>query len=436
MPPNLKIGIYRFSSVFTITQILSVQLLKPQKAHIAMKKRFPPEGPAILLLSAVYFVSYITRNSYNVVIAELVRQTGLAQSTLALTATGSLIAYGSGQLASGYLGDRFQPKKLILMGLTVTALMNLSMIFCRAPWLMLVFWCINGMAQAFLWPPLVRLMAYLFAGELYEKAVVAVTWGGSMGNIALYLGAPVLISLWGAESVFLGAALCAAVIVGVLWIRCPMIPDSPQKQTFSPSKGSTPLLQLPMVWFIFLTIILQGILRDGITTWTPVYINQTYQLGSSFSILSGAALPLMSLAAVQAASLLHRKWLHNPLVCAGVLFGSGALFGLLLFLFPSSHFALSVGLCALLTGCMHGVNLILICVLPAHFQRFGRVSLFSGLLNTFSYVGSALSTYGFAAAAELSGWRTVIASWPVISLAGMAVCLLWATPWKQFQREE
>lgn len=46
----------------------------------------------ILLLSSVYFVSYLTRNSYNVVIAQLVRETGLGQSTLALSATGSLVA--------------------------------------------------------------------------------------------------------------------------------------------------------------------------------------------------------------------------------------------------------------------------------------------------------------------------------------------------------
>ena len=95
----------------------------------------------------------------------------------------------------------------------------------------------------------------------------------------------------------------------------------------------------------------------------------------------------------------------------------------------------SVGLCALLTGCMHGVNLILICVLPAYFQRFGRVSLFSGLLNACTYAGSALSAYGFAAAAELAGWEAVIASWPAVALLGMLACLLCAGPWRRFQND-
>ncbi len=297
----------------------------------------------ILLLSSVYFVSYLTRNSYNVVIAQLVRETGLGQSTLALSATGSLVAYGAGQLLSGCFGDRLQPKGLLIMGLGVTSVMNLLMAFCRQPALMLGIWCVNGLAQAFLWPPLVRLMSELFSGELYEKAVVAVTWGGSVGNIALYLAAPALIGLL------------------------------------------------------------------------------------------GAALPILGILSLQAASLLHRRCLHNPMSCTAVLFGLGGLFGALLALFPQAGAAWSVGLCALLTGTMHGMNLILIGVLPAHFQRFGRVSTFSGLLNAFTYVGSALSAYGFAAAADAWGWRAVIGAWPVIAVLGAAVCLACVRPWRRFE---
>ena len=87
----------------------------------------------------------------------------------------------------------------------------------------------------------------------------------------------------------------------------------------------------------------------------------------------------------------------------------------------------------MITGTMQGLNLILIGVLPAHFQRFGRVSTFSGLLNAFTYVGSALSAYGFAAAADAWGWRAVIGAWPVIAVLGAAVCLACVRPWRRFE---
>lgn len=395
-------------------------------------KKTARSAEMILLFSIVYFVSYLTRNSYNVVLTELMRQTGFGQAALALCVTGSLITYGAGQLASGFLGDRMQPKRLILLGLSVTACMNLLMAFCREPSLMLVIWCVNGLAQAFLWPPLVRLMAALFVGEEYEKAMVAVSWGGSVGNIALYLTAPAFITLFGVSSVFITAALCALSAAAVLAAKCPSISVRLEEKEGS-GTGKYAFFKMPLVWCIFLIIILQGVLRDGITTWTPVYINETYHLGSSFSILSGTALPLFSLAAIQASSLLHRRLLHNPMTCAAALFGLGGVSGLLLALFPGAGTVPSVGLCALLTGCMHGVNLILIGVLPAYFQRFGRVSLFSGLLNAFTYVGSALSAYGYAAAADHAGWQAVIGSWPVTAVLGMAVCLLCVRPWRRFQ---
>ncbi len=398
----------------------------------AMKKTRASTG-TIFFLSAIYFVSYLTRNSYNVAIAGLLRETGFSQATLALCVTGSLTAYGLGQLASGLSGDRTQPRLLILSGLGVTSGMNLLMAFCRVPALMLAIWCVNGLAQAFLWPPLVRLMAELFSGELYQRAVVAVTWGGSVGNIVLYLMAPLLISAWGVESVFLFAALCGLAMFLAAAAKCPRISPKPAGGREGPPETGTSLFRLPLMWMILLVIVLQGLLRDGITTWTPVYTDAVYHLGSSFSILSSTALPIFSIFSIQAASLLHSKLLRNPLACAGSLFGLGGLFGFLMAAFPSLGAAWSVGLCALLIGCMHGVNLILIGVLPAHFQRFGKVSLFSGVLNAFTYVGSALSAYGFAAAADHAGWQAVTASWPVISLLGMLVCFLCAKPWLRFQ---
>lgn len=64
------------------------------------------------------------------------------------------------------------------------------------------------------------------------------------------------------------------------------------------------------------------------------------------------------------------------------------------------------------------------------------MSLFSGLLNAFTYIGSALSAYGFAAVADRAGWKTVIAAWPIIALAGAAVCLCCARPWRRFDKRE
>lgn len=385
---------------------------------------------AILLLTATYFISYITRNSYNVMITEMVYQTNISEASLSLAVTGSFITYGFGQIISGYFGDRFQPKNLVFFGLMITILMNGFIPLCKTSTQFFVVWCINGLAQSLLWPPIVRLMTYQFSGEVYQKATISVIWGGSFGNVVLYLIAPVLISFLGWRSMFWTAAISGIIMVFFWQKYCPVLPK--QIKTANSEKNKN-LFKMPLLWFIILAIILQGFLRDGVTTWMPVYISQTYNLGSTISILTGVVLPLFHLGCIQIAGMLHRRFFRNLMTCAGVLFGAGAFFSLILSVFPAKNVAVSVILSSLLTGCMHGVNLMLICMLPSYFKKYGNVSFLSGILNACVYIGSAISAYGMAATAERSGWQTVISCWTAVAAAGMLICLMCISSWKRFQ---
>lgn len=153
-----------------------------------------------------YLVSYITRINYGTVIAEMVVRTHFSKALLSMALTGSFVTYGVGQLISGKCGDRFQPKVLVFAGLLVTTAMNLLIPLCRTPYQMAAVWCVNGFAQAFMWPPIVRLMAALLTDEEYKRASVVVSWGSSVGTIVIYLAAPAIISLSSWKGVFLFSA--------------------------------------------------------------------------------------------------------------------------------------------------------------------------------------------------------------------------------------
>ena len=80
---------------------------------------------------------------------------------------------------------------------------------------------------------------------------------------------------------------------------------------------------------------------------------------------------------------------------------------------------------------MHGVNLILICMLPPYFKGTGKVSTISGLLNSCTYIGSALSTYGVAVLTENCGWNVTLAVWAGVAVLGTAMCLICIFPFKK-----
>lgn len=139
-----------------------------------------------LLFMTLYTVSYLTRINYGAVISEIVKAEGIDKSSAALALTASAVTYGLGQLVSGYLGDKLNPKKLIMYGLLVTLSMNLVIPLLHSAGAMSAAWGINGIAQAFMWPPLVRIMITVFKTEDYKRACLVVSCAASLGTMIVY----------------------------------------------------------------------------------------------------------------------------------------------------------------------------------------------------------------------------------------------------------
>ena len=382
-----------------------------------------------LLFTFAYFISYITRINYGAIISEMAVETGMLKSTLSIALTGSFITYGTGQLISGFFGDRIQPKKFVSTGLITTVIMNLLIPVCTHPMQMIAVWCINGFAQAFMWPPIVKLMSSLFSEEEYKSASVKVSWGSSFGTIFVYLLSPVMIMFSSWKSVFIICAVCG--VLGLfLWLK--HCPDITMTSTVKSDKKQSAGILCPVMIFIMIAIILQGTLRDGVTTWMPSYISETFNLSTEISILTGVILPIFSIICHQAAGYLYKNKLKNPMVCAATIFATGALSALLLAVFTGKSAVLSVLLSAVLTGAMHGVNVIFTCMIPPFFAKRGNVSMISGLLNSCTYIGSAISAYLFPLISENASWESTIRLWLIIAITGTLIPALCSRAWNRF----
>ncbi|MBQ7931324.1 MAG: MFS transporter [Clostridia bacterium] len=388
------------------------------------------------LCCLVYFTSYLTRIDYAAVLVEIIADLNITKSAASIAVTGSFITYGLGQLVSGYLGDKISPRILIAGGLCCTSATNLLMSVLPNITVMTVFWCFNGFFQAMLWPPLVRIMAENLDEATYSSASVSVSAAASVATIAVYLLSPLVILLSGWKLVFL---ICGAAgfITVLLWLTGTRnLSSGKAKPTGNTSAGSvsSKVLARSGIFIIMIGIILQGILRDGISTWMPTYISEVFDLGTSVSILTAVILPIFSIMSVSIGSALQKK-IGNEVKTAAILYGVSAVSALIIIPFFSSSMILSALMMAVITGAMHGVNLMLISRLPVHFRKYGKVSTISGVLNACTYVGSALSTYGFAHLSEAFGWYFIIISWAVIAGLGTAVCAFCICRWEKFRNE-
>ena len=400
-----------------------------------------------LLLAMLYFTSYITRLNFSAAMTEMISVGVLDKTQAGVIGSALFFTYGFGQIVSGMLSDKFSPNAIICTGLGITVTCNLLMPLVGNPVLMAVVWGFNGFAQALFWPPIVAIMAESFDENQYAQGTLIISVGSHAATILIYILVPFFLLWFDWRSSFLFAAAWA-VMFAVLWlIGYPTIKrrlpsrekDTAQKTEASQAPvektGFLRLLVSSGVVVIVVAIAMQGFLKDGIQAWMPTFFTEVFQMSSSAAILSNMVLPIFNIIVVWVATALYQKVFRHETREAIVLFGVAAVLCIALALLFESSAILCLILAALITGCMHGINLMLICFVPRRFRKQGKVATVTGVCNACSYLGSTVSSYGIAAIAEAMGWQKTLFSWALVALVGLGLCVVITSRWTRFIRE-
>ena len=391
----------------------------------------------VALAFLVYFFSYAMRLDYAASLVAIVSDLNITNTMASAAVTGSFITYGVGQVICGVIGDKISPVKMITVAMLGTILVNLLVSFCSNITLITVLWCINGVCQAMLWPPLTRFVLEQVGTNAYSDAITVVGLSGSVGTIFVYLFVPLVLELTIWRNVFRCMVIFGIIMV-IVWAfftrNIKMGRAEAEKVSAAANEKSISvwgLIVLAGLIPIFIMIVLQGILRDGIQTWLPSIVKEQFGLSESSSVLSTAILPVLSMVSVILANLVYHK-LKNEVSTAAIMFIISTVATIPL-LIPGMPAIVTVCAAALISGCMHGVNLMFISFVPKTFMKYGMVSTFSGILNAFTYVGAALSTYAFAFISDKYGWNMTILFWSAISLIGLVICVSTIKTWTNFR---
>lgn len=396
----------------------------------------------VALTFMVYFFSYAMRLDFSACIVSLTADLGLSNTAASAAVTGSYITYGIGQVLFGVLGDRVPPVRIITVAMIGTVLVNLFVSGLSSIVWITVLWCFNGIFQAMLWPPLCRFLSDQLEDSKYSAAITLVGTSGPIGTVFVFFFVPIVLKFAVWRTVFRLMALFGVLML-IVWIlstrslssASPAPVRTASSETAPAEKRSFLSLVLASSLIpIFVIILLQGSLRDGIQTWLPSLVKANFALDDSDSVLSSVFMPLLGVLSISVAGALFQK-IKNELKTAFYIFLFAALASVPLAVFPDLPFLLSLALASLISGCMHGVNLMVISLVPKRFARYGMISTFSGLVNSFTYVGASLSGVGFAALSDHFGWGVVLTVWSVIAILGTLLCLAFSRPWSRFIEE-
>ena len=179
-------------------------------------------------------------------------------------------------------------------------------------------------------------------------------------------------------------------------------------------------------------ILVQGMLKDGVTSWVPTLIKEKYNVSASFSVLLSAVLPIINLSGAWFATKLYEgPFKLNETAAAAFCFAL-TLIPLTGILFVGHYpIALCVIFFALFTTLITAINHLVITLIPVRFAKYGCASTVGGIFNSCTYIGSAISTYGFGAVSEKFGWTATVIFWIILGAIGVAVC---AVPMRRYGR--
>ncbi|MEG2571106.1 MAG: MFS transporter, partial [Clostridia bacterium] len=327
----------------------------------------------------IYFSTYIGRLNYSAAMTQMISDGFFAKWQAGMVATVFFACYGIGQIASGFIGDRVSPFKMIFIGIAISALSNIAMGFSVGATVMCVVWGINGFSQSMVWSPITRIFAQLMPLNRRRRACININTTVPAGTIFTYLLVTVLLGVSSWKSAFFVAGAClagAAASWGVYFTRnkkhfvlsaVAPVPCSAKK----PGVSLFPVLAASGIIMILLPTAIHGMLKDGITTWFPTYLMESHGLAPKFSVALTTILPVVNLTGAYLAGFVHTRLRHDDLKTCAVMFALGTASLLAMVLFGGLHIALAIALAAVATSSMFGINTILISILPMYFGKVG-----------------------------------------------------------------
>ena len=373
------------------------------------------QGVLIVMCWLVYISSYVARYSYNANIVSIIGDYGVSKTDAGLVGTFFFVAYGAGQIINGLLCKKYDKRIVISMAIIISGIINLLMFFKPTFVHFKYFWLINGFSLSILWSSLICTLGTKLDSAHLPKAIIVMSSPVALGTVSAY-GLSALFNLFDYKYIFLFASVLA-ISVGVVWYvgfkkfyeTGITVTEKPLTEEGADEKSNKSAVNgaIGFVMVLGLFAIVNNLIKDGLATWVPTILKETYGFDDSISILFSIVLPMLGFCG-SVTALRVCKRISNFVIVLGIFYTVAVIFVLSVVLSLGSPLVwlliASFGVIALL---MYGVNNVITSIAPLSLREKFSAGTLAGVMDGCCYIGSAISSFGLGAIADAYGWNTV-----------------------------
>jgi sugar phosphate permease len=394
-----------------------------------------------------YACFYLVRVNMSVALPGIMEDFGISKTAMGGVLTALFAMYALGQFVNGQLGDKFGARKLITIGILVSAFLNIIFGFTNG-WLagMILIWGLNGFFQSMGWSPSVKTIANWFPLKMRTRKAGLLGTSYQIGSAASWALAGFIVGIFGWRWAFwIPAGI--AILVGIHWaIRGRNAPEEiglpTVEEQFLGKEGDgvikkdkhmgfaftlKGILLKKRIWCVALGLFCLNIVRYGFMGWAPTYLFEVQNAVISSAAYKAMIIPLAGcLGALYASLIAERIFKHNKAPIASIML---FLLAIVCFIYPKipvGHWILSLVVLALIGFFTYGPHVLMVTALPMDYGNRKMAASATGFIDGWGYIGAALTGVGTGFLIDHFGWSYAFYFW-IAGAVGAAILMsfLW-----------
>ncbi len=268
------------------------------------------------------------------------------------------LAYGIGQLPTGWLADRFGPPAVLMIGICGVALAGVFVGLSPTYLLLLICLTLMGLLGGGYHPTASPIIAASVEEQNRGRALGLHMIGGSASYFLAPLIAAAIATVWGWRGSFIGLAIPGMAIGVVLYIlirRRMDIKEPHRKTTSSHAEAApTPTRRARLIWFIALSTITASTM-GAVISFIPLFLVDHLGTSKEVAAASVSLIYAPGLITSPLAGYLSDRWGRVPLLLAVSLVTGPVIY--LFTLTPYGPFGISIGALLVFMGAVMYVRL-------------------------------------------------------------------------------